>query len=754
MPVVGPRRYVRALVATCALGAGTVLGVPTSSASAAAAPTVATVATADEVPVDEAPLGVAIRSITPGTLPTAGNIVVTGTVTNRTDEVWDDLRLYAVVGDGDEFEPMRNQGELELAMATEPDEVVGFRKTQVGTPGAIEELGPGETAGYTIVLPADSVDVSRPGVYWFGVHALGDSDSVPDDDLADGRARTFLPYVPRRYDATPVAASVVVPLTQPVRYAADGSVDDVPGWEKALGDQGRMTRLLDLADASDDPLTWLVDPALVDAIAHLAAGNGPRDLGPVVPNDDPSGEPDGSPTGQPGTDPEESGGTDETDETDEPEPLPPVAGVAAAWLERLGASLQGDEVLALPYGNIDVPATLAHDPQLLEVALAQRSAALEELGVQTRPALTSPSGYLDADTIRAAPSDARVLVTDRMFGDRPPAAAQVDGHRLLVTSYGATQGSPGPARTLSSIGIRQRLLAEAAVRVIKNERRPLVATMPLEWPLDDAASFWAGLDVPWLDLGTLGDVDSSATATTVAPDDLDYTRLQERRELDAATVDAVAGLIEAGDRLQDVLIDNTGVGGTVTEEALTGLSYFARYGQTSGRLATGRSRAWVDARLGGVRISASPGVTLSSASGEFVVTLTNTLDHRVAVSVRAESDDGIEVVSPDRVVLPPRGRQSILLEARTTTNAVHNVTLMVTDSTGAPLGSTDTLPIRPTQVSGVIWLIMGTGAGLLFLAIAVRLVRRVSAARRGDPDAGRRSTRAQASQSSSRVEAV
>ncbi len=39
------------------------------------------------------------------------------------------------------------------------------------------------------------------------------------------------------------------------------------------------------------------------------------------------------------------------------------------------------------------------------------------------------------------------------------------------------------------------------------------------------------------------------------------------------------------------------------------------------------------------------------------------------------------------------------------------------------------VPIRAAQVSGVIWLIMGSGAVLLFGAIAVRLVRRVRAAR-------------------------
>ncbi len=758
MPVVGPRRYVRALAATCALGAGLVVLPPTPAPPAAAAdePTL----------VDEAPLGVTIQSLTPGSLPTTGDIVVTGTVTNRTDETWTGINLYAVAGDeleGEVVEPMRNAGELEQAMTTPFDEVVGERITEPGF-DTVDELAPGASVGYTVRVPADSVAVTRPGVYWFGVHALGASPSVADDKVADGRARTFLPYVPRRFDATPVTASLVVPLTQPVRYLPDGSVGDEEAWARALGAEGRLTRLLDFVAASPTPVTWVVDPAVVDAVAHLAAGNRPRSIDDTVPppTDGPTdGATDGTTDGA--SDGATEGATDgATGAPDAPageptvgaEPLPDPttdpdtpsesAQAAATWLERLGEVLQGDEVLALPYGNIDVPATLAHDPELLRVALAQRSTALADLGVTTQPVLASPSGYLDAASVRAADPDTQVLVTDRMLGSDPPAAVDAEGHRLLVTSYGATQGSPGPGRTPTTVGLRQRLLAEAAVRVIKNKRAPLVGVLPLDWGLDDATAYFSGLQVPWLDLGPLSDADAAATAVTVSPDDLDYTPLQQRRELDAPTVDAAADLIRAGDTLQNVLIDNTEIGGTLTEEALTGLSYFTRYSQTSGRLALDRSREWVATRLGGVRISASPGVTLSSSDGAFVVNLTNTLDHRVAVSVRAESDAGIEVVAPEQVVLAPGGRDTVLLQATTTTNSVHNVTLLVTDATGEPLGSTDQLPIRPTQVSGVIWLIMGTGAGLLFLAIAVRLTRRVAAARRGDPTAGRRSTQSQA----------
>ena len=56
---------------------------------------------------------------------------------------------------------------------------------------------------------------------------------------------------------------------------------------------------------------------------------------------------------------------------------------------------------------------------------------------------------------------------------------------------------------------------------------------------------------------------------------------------------------------------------------------------------------------------------------------------------------------------------------------MHNVTLLLTDADGTPLGSSDQLPIRSAQVSNVIWVIMGAGVLLLFVAILLRLVRRI-----------------------------
>ena len=49
----------------------------------------------------------------------------------------------------------------------------------------------------------------------------------------------------------------------------------------------------------------------------------------------------------------------------------------------------------------------------------------------------------------------------------------------------------------------------------------------------------------------------------------------------------------------------------------------------------------------------------------------------------------------------------------------------VSDENGNPLGTTRRVAIRSAEVSQVIWLILGVGVGLLFVAFAVRVVRRV-----------------------------
>ncbi|WP_187366769.1 DUF6049 family protein [Nocardioides dongxiaopingii] len=748
--MVRPPTFSRALVVAAGLVAAGALGglgvTPATAAPAAPAATPAATPAApagavpaaapDDVPAAGAtPLAVRIKTLSPSTLPAEGPVRISGTVTNRTDEVWRSIDVYTFFGDG-VGGAMRTQAQLDAAMDVPGDALLGDR-ILVGRPDVVDVLEPGEEASFAVTVPSDQLEVTKAGVYWLGIHALGYSASYPDDDKADGRARTFMPYVPRRFEETPLPAAVVVPITAPVRYEADGSLAAVESWRRWLAPEGRLSRLLGFVESGSTPVTWLVDPALVDAVDLLARGNPPRSIEPSAPDPADGATPTDapSPTGEPSA---------------TAEPVSPEALMAAGWLARFRDAVAGDEVLTLPYGNVDVPAAVRHDRRLLDLALAQRSTVLADLGIESRPGVMSPSGYLDAESIAALDPETTVVVTDRMLdtlrtgadgsaaerrGTEAPAVASVEGRRLVAASYAVDQGSPGPGPSRTSVGLRQRFLAEAAVRLVKGEPRPLTVVLPQGWGLNDPLGFFSGLDVPWLDVGTVTELDEATVATPVDVAALDYPGIQAQRELDGAAFDDVAALIEAGDVLQNVLLENNEVGAVITEEALTGLSYAGRSSQPTTQLSLEQSLAWVADLLDGVEITTSPGVTLSGTSGPVVVTLDNTLDHAVEVRVRGESDSGIEITGPDRIELAADSRTTELLTARTTTNRVHNVELVVTDLAGNELGSSADVPVRSAQVSDVIWLIMGTGAGLLFLAIAVRVVRRVRAARRGEaPD--------------------
>jgi hypothetical protein len=345
--------------------------------------------------------------------------------------------------------------------------------------------------------------------------------------------------------------------------------------------------------------------------------------------------------------------------------------------------------------------------------------------------VASPTGYLDAAGIHLAEPRATVLVTDRELGDHAPALAHTAGHPVVVTSAGAASGGPGPDWRLSPVAVRQRIVSEAALRLLTAGRKPLVVVLPPTWRPGSAPGFFEGLDLPWLHLTGVGSV-LSRRGVDVDADRLRYPASQAKLELDPDRFAAAQALGQSGETLQNLLTRNDTVATQVHDEAFTDLSYASRVHSRLVRFSADQSRAWIDARLRSVRIDAPRAVILSSGSGRFAATVTNTLDEPVSVRIRAVADPPLRVSVPsDAIELGPSSRTTVLLDAASSAVGIRNVTLVLTDLDGAPLGSSDDLPIRSNRVSNVIWLIIGTGIALLFLAIVVRLVRRIRAARRG-----------------------
>ncbi|MET0523442.1 MAG: DUF6049 family protein [Nocardioides sp.] len=691
----------RALVAAVGLVLVAVASVAWTAAPASA-----------EAPAPGTPLLISIDSLTPGEIPAQGPIQIRGSVTNRDDEAWSDVDLYPFISST----PIQSRAALTKAAALPADEYVGDRILEVEA--SVDVLQPGSSSTFTITVPRSLIGTyigGAPGVYWFGVHAIGASASLPRDTFADGRARTFLPLVPPQTKGA-VRTALVVPLRRFLGREPDGSLSDPEAWQRTLSADGRLREAVEFgAAAGPGRLSYLVDPALPDAVQRLADGNPPRSLAPTDELTEPGVSPSPSPT-------EDEEGDEEQEES---EIVTPEQETAAAWLAELEPVLRAQELLTLPYGDLDLAGAADHDPALIELAGTQVSATLDGWGLTGTPVVGSPSGYLDTGAIEATDSEASVLLSDRAFAGDAPGVADLDGRKLVFSSSGAAAGGPAPGRRVTGIPLRQRILSEAALRVLEPGRRdPLVVVMPAGLTSLGAADFFAGLGVDWLDLTTLTDA-TSRTGREVVPDDLVYPARQDMFELDPETFQAAQGLIADGETLQNLLTRNDEVAAEIAEEALTGTSFTARQAQISSRAGLNRSRGWVQDRLQSVEIGAPPGVTLSSATGDFVATVTNRLDQPVTVSILARSDSGITITPPEPVELGPKSRTSVLLQARTTEAAVHNVTLLLTDVEGTPLGTSDRLPIRSAQVSNVIWVIMGAGALLLFGAILVRLVRRI-----------------------------
>ena len=161
------------------------IGLPTllvawpSTASADAAP----------APVNT-PLLVTIDSMTPSALPEQGPIQIQGTVTNQDDVAWEAINLYPFISSA----PMTTRLELAEASELPAEEFVGVRITDVDD--KVELLEPGASQAFSISVPRSLITpeiTGDPGVYWFGVHALGESVNAPREPDAARRSPTVAP---------------------------------------------------------------------------------------------------------------------------------------------------------------------------------------------------------------------------------------------------------------------------------------------------------------------------------------------------------------------------------------------------------------------------------------------------------------------------------------------------------------------------------------------------------------------------------
>ena len=688
---------------------------------------------------EQDPLLVHIDSITPSALGDNDRpITVTGTVTNASDELWTDIKLYAFRS----ASPIVDTTSLADSAGIEAGATVGDRVIEPGTEDVVDGLDPQKTAYFSLTVPRKQLEITEAGVYWFGVHAIGDS-SVPRDLFSDGRARTFIPLVPDAKNTEPVDAAIVVPVRETVWMRPDGRIDRVRKWARSLDEGGRLRSILDVGAASPNvPLTWLVDPAVPAAVARLAAGNPPRSLAP-----DPAAEPPAEEPAEEETEGIAQGGAADTFPTSN-NPIPQVdpdrkltedeqrlAGLAQDWLERLGEVTSGQNVLALPYGDIDASAAATHGPDYYTQAAARSTQVMEWLGIVSSPVLAPRDGILSPEAIAGATPESTILLADTSFDvppDAPDSMVRLLEHEVVVTSSGAAAGGPSPTEADDPLALRQRLLSEAALRLQSGSREPVVMVLPSDWHPEDPDDLFDGLNVPWLEPVTVADLSLRPTVSMNASD-LRYVEEDDDAEIGLTSFTAANQLASRANLLAGVLTLPTLVQQQASDETLLSLSVGHRADADAAADTIRAATEFISDQLATVTVEAPESATLSSETGQFGADVVNGLDQPVTVRITARTDGELDVEEPDEAIQLGAGKRfRIRPDVTAHRPGIHQVRLVVADTAGTPIGSSTTLQIRAAQVSGVIWLLLGGGALLLFSTIAVRLVRRIRARRTAD----------------------
>lgn len=646
------------------------------------------------------PLTVDLNRLSPATIPTRGRLVLAGTVTNDSDETWSAINVDPFIS----RTPMTTRDQLAEAAASDPATEVGQRLVKAGQFDPIGDLAPGQSAPFRISLPVKDLIgteiTGAPGVYWIGVHALG-QNAAGRDLAADGRARTFIPLVD---SSEKTSVALVVPVRDRVRRDPEGRVLSTTDWARALAPGGRLGRIAEFAaSAGASQATLLVDPAVLEAVSDLKDENPPISLGATPEPESPSPSPSLS------------------RDSNRLEPADRVN--AESWLASIRATAARQTTLGLGYADPDVASLARRRPALLAAATKLSAQTFSELGITARPTIAPPDGWFDDDLLGRLAADTTVLVSDHSAPRTRTRWSTVAGQALVFTDEQASSGGPGPTSATDALAMRQRIIADAALRLPSTS--PMVVQLPDDWDPGEGwqlADFFNSLDQPWLDLVPLAQsslsVDPEFTAT------LGYPKAVQRAELPLANIDTTTTLSSTASVLSALLRSENTIAHDLSAVAFTAVSYHARDEKLLARqqvLATDDKMRGI---LGKVRVIGTDFVTLSGGSGSLAVTVVNGLQQPIVVGVQPRTaNQGVTIDSTEPFEMAPGQRTVLRLHAESSGIGVDQIMLTPVTEDGTALGTALTFRLRTSQVGNLIWAVLGAG-GLLLVVMIARRIRR------------------------------
>jgi Family of unknown function (DUF6049) len=637
-------------------------------------------------PVPKSPVGVTLSSIRPvGYLRASSTLRVRGQLVNQSESAYQRVSVRLRFSS----HPMTSRGEVETYADGK-----GPEPAQAGMSHLVSAALPtGGQQGWSLAMPVRQMGLTGFGVYPISVEVFNAAGVIL------GHQRTFVTYYPAGTFAQKTKIAWVWPLIDQPHRADDSTfLDD--HLERLLGSGGRLSNLITAPERTTTPLSWLIDPSLVDDAKRMQ-----------------------NPEGY----------------TIKDDATRPQSVAALNWLTSLHRAVAGDRLFATPYADPDVMALAGrHMSDDVRTAAQQGTRALADaqLGGATTVTAMPPDGLADQATLSSlvASGSRTILLSSSVLPDSRPETftpdpvvnKNVSGNAVKLVAYDDTLRKVLGADTTEPGGTllaEQRFLAETAMITGEAPQKPrtVVITPPRRWT--PSASFAKAVltytsKVPWLQPVRLSDAENTRPAGRTFQPQKDSSGLGKNY---LRQVHDLSGQIGKFTSIFDPSVSDFTLGVPRAESS-------AWNGQSvRGKAMRHTLELQLDHTAAKVKVL-NDGITLAGKSGRIPITISNGLDRgtvKVWLHAYSQNTTRLRVDAVDRMLtLEPGHKDQVTLDMTASANGVAYVNVELLTPQGKAFDGAHVVRVNATGYGRTALLITGVSLAVLFVGVAIRMVRR------------------------------
>jgi hypothetical protein len=635
-----------------------------------------------------------LRGLSPLVLTKDAQLQLTGTLTNSSDELTRGINLQVSIGS-----PLQGRSALPTTYASK--EIRGPQQIAMAQKSALPDMSPGQTRNFTISIDVSELKLGVSGVYPLKVTALSETTLLDESVIT-------LPWMPENNSNQKI--TVLWPVTAPPAQS---------GFDTAFSDLLPKQMLVDgslnaILESTAKFFTLVIDPAITD-FAQTASDGYFITNGEAI-----------------------KVGTD-SNQID-------------SWGQRLATARNTNETWLTPYGNPEIVSrqgTKIND--LLDRAFSLSQAqidgtprasggvisivrsvtsgkALVELAKNSDVVVLPSRLVTPSQTINYTPS-ARVDWASLGLPEVPAGLLIADSQ--ISDAFRPYLQKKDLSDAASALMVRQQLASELTMIALERPSNPsfVLVTPPPNWAPTRAVSFAASQALalsPWATPVPLTQGESSPPATLslmLEPADTDSKSATLRpRQIE---------LVKTGANQISKLESITTSPSEMLNELKLGLNRslsqaWVKRAKLGRQLATDINRQ-IEQTYRGISVVASPDLTLTGQLGALPVTITNSLDVPISVSLAATSTPGAQINLDSAKDLTVAAEQSLAIDVpiEVRGSVPNQIDLYLVNAAEQPVGLGSVVQLRTTAYSQIAQWISIISLALLVLFAAISLTRKV-----------------------------